>query len=376
MSNSNNRDKSPEKAYHLISRIAHRVYFLEDDERSDFLEIVRRAAEFAGIELLGWCVMTNHFHLLVYLPAPRFVDEPEVLRRYGVLKGAVAAEEAKGLFAEWRRAGESGEGLVEEWLDRQRRRMYDVGAFMKIVKQWFSEEYNRRHSHKGTLWESAYYSRTVASSEPELAKCLGYIHLNPIRAAVSASFDGYAWSSFAAFRKGDPTAVRGMRFVYGWDHSDADVANRHEALLETLLEAEKQRRAEEIARKRAAGFALPADPLTTEAMIAQKAAQLAEMQKASMRLREEMSMGMSEELWKSARAGLIKAEICANPCLDVAQIAERAGVSVRTAYRLLADMRRRGDIAYDSCGTCWTLAKQVRPSLPNQVRPSLPRASA
>ncbi len=49
MSYSNNRNKDYETAHHLVSRIAHRVYFLKEDERKDFLEMVRRAAVFVGV---------------------------------------------------------------------------------------------------------------------------------------------------------------------------------------------------------------------------------------------------------------------------------------------------------------------------------------
>ena len=110
MANSNRRDRESETAHHLISRIAHRVYFLNEDERKDFLEIVRRAAEFTGVRLLGWCVMTNHFHILAYLPAPECIDEDEALRRYGVLKGQAALAEKGRELSEWRR-GESRNGL-------------------------------------------------------------------------------------------------------------------------------------------------------------------------------------------------------------------------------------------------------------------------
>lgn len=262
MSHSNKRVKEHETVHHLISRIAHRVYFLKDDERKDFLEIVRRTAQFSGVQLLGWCVMGNHFHLLVFLPTPQFVTEQEVIERYGALKGSHAVSSVAAMFTEWRKQGETGERRVSEWLDAQRRRMYDIGIFMKIVKQWFTTEYNRRNGHKGTLWESVYFDRSVPLRESEMAKCLAYIHLNPIRAAESDKFDGYTWSSYTAFRKGDPTATAGMRFIYGNEESDDAIANRHEFLLEELLEKEKLRRAEEIARKRAAGYEVPPDPLT------------------------------------------------------------------------------------------------------------------
>ena len=344
MSHSNNRTKEPETVHHLVSRIAHRVYFLKDDERKDFLEIVRRSAQFSGLQLLGWCVMGNHFHILVYLPVPRFVDEQEVLVRYGALKGAQASASIASTFAEWRKQGESGERRVSEWLDSQTHRMYDIGIFMKIVKQWFTTDYNRRNGHKGTLWESVYFDRVVSQRKSEMAKCLGYIHLNPIRAAASDKFDGYAWSSYSAFRKGDPTAAAGMRFVYSEEETDDEIANRHECLLEKLLEEEKLRRAEEIARKRAAGYEVPPDPLTDEAMVAQKIAHLAEVQKASVELHEAQNFAKRRRERVALRERETLALFGANPEMDAHLLSERLGVGVRMAYCILKALKDKGVI--------------------------------
>ena len=354
MSNSNGRNKECETVHHLISRIAHRVYFLKDSERMDFLEIVHRAAEFAGIRLLGWCVMGNHFHILAFLPSPEALDEQETVRRYGVLNGQSAAAAMEATISQWRQEGEAGERRVEEWMSGQMRRMYSIGSFMKIVKQWFTTEYNRRNAHKGTLWESVYFDRVVPLRESEMAKCLGYIHLNPIRAAASDRFDGYAWSSYAAFRKGDLTAVAGMRFVYGTDTPLDEIAQRHEKLMAALLEEEKLRRAEEIARKRAAGYEVPSDHLTTEAMIAQCAAHIAEVQKASMELRN----ARDGELRRAERRGLRDEEVLAvlrmEPEMDVPLLAERQRVSLSMAYRIVKRLKNRGVLERDRKQGRWS----------------------
>ena len=353
MANSNRRDRESETAHHLISRIAHRVYFLNEDERKDFLEIVRRAADFAGVLLLGWCVMENHFHLLVFLPLPEIVGEDEVLRRYGVLKGAAASANMAKAFADWRMKGL--ESRVNEWLDGQRRRMYDIGSFMKIVKQWFTEEYNRRNAHRGTLWESTYYDRGVPNTERELSMCLAYIHLNPIRAAVTNKFDGYLWSSFSAFMKGDPTAIGGMRFIYGDEDAEAEIASRHEFLLEELLESEKLKRAEEIARKRAVGYEMPPDPLTTEAMVAQRAAHQADVQKAWIELREARMCAKRRD----ERRELTYKGVCAlldeHSSMEVHQLAEHLSLGMGMTYRILAEMKKRGMICQEKYGGAWRL---------------------
>ena len=232
MANSNNRIKEPETVHHLVSRIAHRVYFLKDEERDEFIDMMRRTAEFCGIKLIGWCIMTNHFHILAYLPQPQALEEDEILRRYGVLKGQSAASALSRTFDKWRREGVSGEKRVREELEKISGRMYDIGSFMKILKQWVTMEYNRRYSHKGTLWESAYYDRVIGLSSSKIAECLGYIHLNPIRAAASDRFDGYFWSSYTAFIRGNQLAEKGMRFVYGENISRDEIVCSHN--LDTL----------------------------------------------------------------------------------------------------------------------------------------------
>ncbi len=353
VSNSNKRNKMEDTVHHLTSRIAHRVYFLKDDERNDLLEIVRRAAEFCGLTLLGWCVMTNHFHLLVYLPERVEVDEAEVLRRYGLLKGKAALGDAERSFAEWRKAGENGERRIAKWLASQRRRMYDVGSFMKIVKQWFTEEYNRRNGHSGTLWESAYHDRIVPNGIREISECLGYIHLNPIRAAVADTFDGYAWSSYAAFRRGDDVALDGMRFIYGDECDVGEIRERHEGLLACLLEKEKLRRATEIVRRRQAGYDVPADPLTTEAYLQQAAVRLEEVRQEALRLREaRLSSGMNL-LRNSDLEREVVAVLTLNPSADALELSKSLSVSVSSVYKLLGTMVKKGTIVRAERGTGW-----------------------
>ena len=359
MANSNGRVKDYGTVHHLVSRIAHRVYFLKDEERSDFLEMVRRSAEFTGIQLLGWCVMGNHFHLLVYLPEPKALDECEVLRRYGILKGVQAAEGMKSAFAEWRKDGEVGEQRVAEWLDRQRARMYDIGSFMKIAKQWFTVEYNRRNAHKGTLWESAYFDRVVKRRTKDMSECLAYIHLNPIRAAASDRFDGYAWSSYSAFRKGEPIATAGMRFVYGEAEPDGDIAARHEELMERLLEEEKQRRAEEIARRRADGYEMPLDPLTTEAMVAQRAAHLGEVRRSLRELRESEKVKNRSRVAREDRERKAVALLEMDAGMSISALAEQLGVGLSMAYHLIAGMRRKGMLERDRRKGIWIIGKEV-----------------
>jgi len=338
------RTKECNTVHHITSRIAHRVFFLGEDERNDLIEMLRRAASFSGIQLLAWCVMTNHFHFLVYLPPRPEISDDEVLARVAALKGDAGRRAVEAVLAQWRQQG--NEPAVSQWFARQRRRMYDVGEFMKIVKQWFTEEYNRRQSHVGTLWEATYFDRVVEYKTSEIAKCAGYVHLNPVRAAACAGYTDYPWSSFSALAKGDDVALAGMRFIYDDPQAEAaELTARHSILLDDLLEKEKRRRAEEIARKRAAGYEMPVDHLTTEALVAQAAAHLKKVGDALIELHNER---------KGEEAVLSALEL--NPSASPDAIAKMLALAPSTVYQYLRSLQKRGKISRTKRTTPWILS--------------------
>ena len=67
---------SDEKAvYHVMSRTALDGFPLEDVEKELMLGLLKRFAAFYFTEILGFCLMGNHFHLLVkMLPDSRYTD--------------------------------------------------------------------------------------------------------------------------------------------------------------------------------------------------------------------------------------------------------------------------------------------------------------
>ena len=79
------RENLPNRVYHLIGRMAHRAFFLNAEERARFVELLKRVAAFSGIELLAYCVMANHVHILVFVPEPEELSDEEVLSRMRIL---------------------------------------------------------------------------------------------------------------------------------------------------------------------------------------------------------------------------------------------------------------------------------------------------
>ncbi len=75
---------------HLISRIANRAFFLNDEEKTRFVERLWRVATFSCVEVLAYCFMSNHFHILVYVPDPRELSDDELLARIRALYSGTA----------------------------------------------------------------------------------------------------------------------------------------------------------------------------------------------------------------------------------------------------------------------------------------------
>ena len=74
-----------DRCYHLISRIAHRAFFLDDEEKDRAVKLLRRVEEFSGVTVLAYAFMSNHFHIFIYVPKAEDIDEEEILRRIQVL---------------------------------------------------------------------------------------------------------------------------------------------------------------------------------------------------------------------------------------------------------------------------------------------------
>ena len=54
---------------HLVSRLAHRAFFLDDGEKDRAVALMRRVEEFSGVVVLAYAFMSNHFHIFIYVPS-------------------------------------------------------------------------------------------------------------------------------------------------------------------------------------------------------------------------------------------------------------------------------------------------------------------
>jgi REP element-mobilizing transposase RayT len=54
--------------YHCISRVVDRRFVFGDAEREHFRMFMRMQENFSGCRVLSYCIMSNHFHLLLEVP--------------------------------------------------------------------------------------------------------------------------------------------------------------------------------------------------------------------------------------------------------------------------------------------------------------------
>ena len=368
------RNTKYDTVHHLTSRIAHRAFFLKEDERNDFVDLMLRVSAFSGVELLGWCVLDNHFHIYVYLPVPPILSDEEVLLRFKHLKGdacRLLSDESDdrivnpygnvGAECQTPRASSDGRAEARAGLVKSiRRRMYSIAEYMRMIKKWFSDAYNEQNGHKGTMWEAVYGDHSFPMPDDEgdkddLRDILAYIHLNPIRAAAADTFDGYPWSSYSAYRRGDEVAVAAMRRAYA-GYSDDEIVQVHETRMASLLESWKLKRAKEIARKRLAGYEIPSDGLTDECMVAQAKEQVERMQKQVMALQLERAVAKSASQVRGlvVRQILILAKLCPEGSPQL--FSETLKVPLRTVQRYVAGLIKSGSLKRERDGWSVPLA--------------------
>jgi putative transposase len=131
-------------AFHLTARGNYRqsVFFSEED-RAAYLNLLARYACLEALDVLGWCLMTNHVHLLA--------------------------------------------------VPRQRAALARV---MMRTQSGYAQRLNRLHGSRcGHLWQSRFYSCPVAGDA--VWTVLRYIERNPVRANLVALAEQSPWSSAA-----------------------------------------------------------------------------------------------------------------------------------------------------------------------------------
>lgn len=136
--------------YHLMSRGDRGdKIFLDDVDRHDFIKTLAEACQKTGWQVHAYCLMPNHYHLVVETPEPNLV------------------------------------------------------AGMAWLQSTYTIRLNHRHKLLGHVLSGRYKSQLVeGSGNGYLRTACDYVHLNPVRARLIQAGErllSYPWSSFGAY---------------------------------------------------------------------------------------------------------------------------------------------------------------------------------
>jgi putative transposase len=116
-------------------------------DRNVYLGLLRQSIGLHGVELIGYCLMSNHVHLIA---VPQKADA--------------------------------------------------LGLALKNAQGRYAAYWNASHHSTGHVWQGRYYSCPL--DEPHLWEALRYTELNPVRAGMVDTAEGWEWSSAVAHCSG------------------------------------------------------------------------------------------------------------------------------------------------------------------------------
>ena len=174
------RIQYPGGIYHIMSRGDRREPIFKDDvDRQRFLSTLAEACAKTSWQVHAYCLMSNHFHLVVETPQANLV------------------------------------------------------AGMKWFLGTYTSRFNRRHKMFGHLFSGRYKSLIVdGSGNGYLKTVCDYVHLNPLRARLLApkeSLRQYRWSSYPLYLQPPrrrPAWLRVDRLLGEWRISKDDARGR------------------------------------------------------------------------------------------------------------------------------------------------------
>jgi len=224
----------PVAHYHCLSRVVNRDFVFGPQEREHFVRLLREYERFCGVRVLTFCILSNHFHLLVEVPAwpAQPLGAEEVLAWIeGLSSSALTPKRFRQRLEQFRAAGDAaGE---RAFLDRICATMWDVSGYLQRLKQRFTQWFNRRQGRRGVLWEERFKSVLVEGVGDPLATMAAYIDLNPVRAGLVDDPKDYRWCGYGAAVAGDSTAREAITSVIGMAQRCPEVAQDPDQALAT-----------------------------------------------------------------------------------------------------------------------------------------------
>ena len=197
--------------YHCMSRIIERRMAMGEKEKEKFRKLMRLVAEFCEVKILTYAALSNHWHVLCYVPERREISDAELIRKLKLIYDKPFVKEIEQQLKDMRKNGD------DKWAEKLKAkytyRMWDLSEFMKMLKQRYTQWYNRRAGRKGTLWEDRFKSLLIEGSEHALSTMAAYIDLNAVRAGIVGDPKDYRYCGYGEAVAGAKEARAGLKAV-------------------------------------------------------------------------------------------------------------------------------------------------------------------
>ncbi len=187
--------------YHVCSRCVRRAWLCGRDKQTGYnfdhrrrwleTRILRLANVFA-IDLFGYAVMSNHYHVVLRLEPDRaqtWSDE-EIVDRWMSLC-VQKAPRGPGNARDPRKAA-----ILEDpaRLRVLRERLGSLSWFMRYINEPLARLANKEDNCKGRFWEGRFKSQRLLDESAVLAAMV-YVDLNPVRAGLSKDLRDLQYTS-------------------------------------------------------------------------------------------------------------------------------------------------------------------------------------
>ncbi len=139
------RIEYPGAWYHVMNRGRRgEQVFADSKDYEMFIALLQDTSEMFDIRISAFCLMSNHYHILVQTPAG------------------------------------------------------NLSRAMRHINGVYTQQYNRRQKMDGQLFRGRYKS-VLVEEDSHLLELLRYIHRNPVRAHICSTIDEYPWSSHSGY---------------------------------------------------------------------------------------------------------------------------------------------------------------------------------
>jgi putative transposase len=169
--------------YHVYSRAACEkgVYPLEKELcRRKFVSLMKYYGRAYFCDIAAFCVMGNHYHMVLKFDIPRKLTKEERMRRALLLY-----HNSKKYLKVWNE---------KKW-ERFEERLFNLSEFMRNIQSAFATWYNKTYKRHGTFWADRFKS-VLLGDEQAVLDCMLYVELNPVRANLCSTPEAYKASSF------------------------------------------------------------------------------------------------------------------------------------------------------------------------------------